>query len=145
MKKQLAFLLFLLCICGLSGCGSTAAPETNEPDVTIDYGTSDLYTQADMDAAIQLIEDEFRTWDGCELHSITYGSDDACTDEALAWLNEMRSDDSEPFTQCILFLSDFHSPVNGGDAWEADTEYTDWQWWLARTDGGNWNLLTWGY
>ena len=24
-------------------------------------------------------------------------------------------------------------------------EYTDWQWWLARSEGGDWELLTWGY
>ena len=49
------------------------------------------------------------------------------------------------FTQCIMFKSDFHSPKNGGGAWNADAEYTDWQWWLARADGGEWRLLTWGY
>jgi len=32
-----------------------------------------------------------------------------------------------------------------GGAWEADKEYTDWQWWLAREEGGDWELLTWGY
>ena len=42
-------------------------------------------------------------------------------------------------------FSDFHSPVEAGGAWEPDTEYTDWQWWLARSDGGKWKLLTWGY
>ena len=29
--------------------------------------------------------------------------------------------------------------------WEADKEYTDWEWWLARTADGGWQLLTWGY
>ena len=51
----------------------------------------------------------------------------------------------EPLTQCIEFLSDFNSPREGGGAWQADYEYNDWQWWLARTDGGSWQLLTWGY
>ena len=27
----------------------------------------------------------------------------------------------------------------------ADTEYTGWKWWLARSDGGEWKLMTWGY
>ena len=31
------------------------------------------------------------------------------------------------------------------DAWDADTEYEGWQWWLARSEGGAWTLLTWGY
>ena len=45
----------------------------------------------------------------------------------------------------IEFLTDFHSPVEGGGAWEPDTEYTDYQWWLAREADGGWELLSWGY
>ena len=35
--------------------------------------------------------------------------------------------------------------LEGGGAWEPDTEYTDYQWWLARTQDGGWQLLSWGY
>lgn len=54
-------------------------------------------------------------------------------------------DENIEFTQCIEFVSDFHSPKDGGDAWDADSEYTNWEWWLARADSGEWNLMTWGY
>lgn len=67
-------------------------------------------------------------------------------------MNSLREDgsitvtnESAEFTQCIEFVSDFHSPKAGGGAWEMDSEYTAWQWWLARTDNGEWNLITWGY
>lgn len=67
-------------------------------------------------------------------------------------MNSLREDgsitvtnESAEFTQCIEFVSDFHSPKAGGGAWEMDYEYTAWQWWLARTDNGEWNLITWGY
>ena len=42
-------------------------------------------------------------------------------------------------------VSDFHSPAEGGGAWAPDEEYTDWQWWLAGTEDGDWVLVTWGY
>ena len=58
---------------------------------------------------------------------------------------EAANDAQETFSQCILFKSDFHSPKKGGGAWNADQVYTDWQWWLARADGGTWKLMTWGY
>ena len=48
-------------------------------------------------------------------------------------------------TACIEFPSDFRSPVAGGGAWEPDTEYSNRQWWLARTEGGTWALITRGY
>ena len=51
----------------------------------------------------------------------------------------------EAYAECICFLSDFHSPKKASGAWEKDKEYEDWQWWLARTEGGEWELVTWGY
>ena len=53
--------------------------------------------------------------------------------------------EGKDYVQVVEFLSDFHSPVEGGGTWETDTEYTDWQWWLAREKDGGWQLLTWGY
>jgi D-alanyl-D-alanine carboxypeptidase len=51
------------------------------------------------------------------------------------------------FTQCAEFMSDFHSPTDPAlaGAWNVDEEYVDWQWWLAREEGGEWQLMTWGY
>ena len=112
-------------------------------DVTVDYGASTLYTRDEMNAAISLIRDEFSTWEGCELHSISYTGDACNSAENIKWVNEIKP--GKHYTQCIEFLSDFHSPVEGGDAWEPDQEYTDWQWWLARTDSGDWALVSWGY
>ena len=31
------------------------------------------------------------------------------------------------------------------ESYASDEEYFDYQWWLARTEGGEWQLLTWGY
>ena len=142
MKKTVMCLFVVICFCGLVGCGQGAAS-----DVEIDYGDSVIYTEEDMDAAIKLIKDEFATWKGCELHSITYSSDDECNPENIAWMNELAAanDLTGDFSQCIMFESDFHSPKKDAEAWEPDTEYTNWQWWLARTEGGDWELLTWGY
>lgn len=55
------------------GYAAFAAVET-EPEVKIDYGASSIYTKEEMDAAIELIKKEFNTWDGCELHSISYST-----------------------------------------------------------------------
>ena len=100
-----------------------------------------------MDEAIELIKKEFSTWDRCELHSISYSTDDACSESNIAWMNEMEkaTDADETFTQCIMFKSDFHSPLHGGSGFNPDEEYTDWQWWLARSEDGQWKLMTYGY
>lgn len=151
MKWMLAGLLSAVLLLGLMGCGKKEpADEPNKaaekPDVTIDYGESELYTKEELDDAIAVIEAEFSTWEGCELHSLTYGGDAACSDENIEWLNGLEmKEQTEPFTQCILFSSSFHSPVEQRDAWDADTEYEGWQWWLGRSDGGAWELVTCGY
>lgn len=151
MKWMLAGLLSAVLLLGLMGCGKKEpADEPNKaaekPDVTIDYGESELYTKEELDDAIAVIEAEFSTWEGCELHSLAYGGDAACSDENIEWLNGLEmKEQTEPFTQCILFSSSFHSPVEQRDAWDADTEYEGWQWWLGRSDGGAWELVTCGY
>ena len=142
MKKIVSVIIALISAFQLMGCGSKTASE-----VTIDYGHSELYSQEEMDAAIQLIKAEFSKWDGCELHKIAYSSDEECNADNISWMNQLEeaNDTKETFTQCIMLTSEFHSPKKGGGAWNPDQEYTGWQWWLARADGGQWKLMTWGY
>ena len=144
MKNRILACLLLAALVLLAGCGAKPGDK-----VLVDYGSSTLYTKDDMDAAISQIMKEFNTWKGCELHSIRYASDEQCNAENLAWLNrtETARDAKEKFTQVISFVSDFHSPKKNTemDAWNEDYEYTDWQWWLGRSDGGKWKLVDWGY
>ena len=109
----------------------------------LDGGASQLYSQAEIDEALALVDAEFATWEGCEMHDVRYAGDTCNSEENLQYLNDLR--EGKNYAQCIEFLTDFHSPVEAYGAWEADTEYTDWQWWLARPEGGSWELVTWGY
>ena len=59
-------------------------------------------------------------------------------------MNEVAPDGN--YTQAAEFLMDFHSSENaGGTTFEPDKEYTDYQWWLARTADGGWDIVTFGY
>ncbi len=109
----------------------------------IDCGDSKLYTQGELrDAAVKVMG-EFASWKVCELHSLRYAGDECCTVENLQWLRELNEDGN--YTQVAEFLMDFHTSADAGGAWEADEEYTDYQWWLARGAEGSWELLSWGY
>ena len=143
MKKPLLLSLVLLCLL-LCACGG----ETEDPGYPIDYGSSRLYSRAELDGAIRLIQREFAHWEGCEMHAIRYGGDGLCSEGNLAWLNELaEARGLEPFSACICFFSDFHSPkeVPVTEAWNPDEEYTDWSWWLGRSADGDWVLVDWGY
>lgn len=130
----------ILSICFVAFCGYSTLGKIN--NVSVDYGKSEVYSQQDMDSAIEVIEKEFSSWKGCELHSITYMGDEICRSN-IDYCNQLQK--GAGFDECIVFESSFHSPINGGDGWEADEEYTGWSWFLARKDNGAWTLLTWGY
>lgn len=142
MKKYSLLVICMALVILLVGCSNKAIS-----NVKIDFGNSSIYTEKDMNDAIEVIEKEFSSWEGCELYSLSYSSDDVCTDaENIAWMNDLEkaNDNSRVFTQCIMFDSRFRSPKKGGGAWNPNEEYT-WSWWLARSEGGEWKLMTLGY
>lgn len=153
MKKTIALLLAAMMLFALCACGAKEeAPAGSEAEAaaqTVDYGKSELYTTEDMDAAIALIRDQIGQWEGVELQNVRYAGDEAVTEENLAWLNSLEGADSEnPFTQVIEFVTDFHVSADIDQTvltLEPDTDYTDYQWWLARTEGGEWQLMSMGY
>ena len=108
---------------------------------SINYGTSDIYSKEDMEAAIALIKEEFYSWEGCKLYSIYYTDDSFCQKE-LDYVNTL-ADDGVIYTECIVFRTHFRSPILDDGTWNANSDY-NWSWYLARTDGGDWELLTWG-
>ena len=76
MKKVIEMVVCCMLIVTLVGCKN--AVTTN---VKIDYGTSAIYTKEDMDSAIDTIKETFKSFEGCELYTLSYSSDDVCRDE----------------------------------------------------------------
>ncbi|MBR1749265.1 MAG: M15 family metallopeptidase [Ruminococcus sp.] len=113
-------------------------------DVTIDYGKSDIYSKEDLEAAVIQIKCKFASWAGCELKSIRYAGDKAITDKNIKWLNEINPDGK--YKEIAEFLMDFHTPKDVGElTFNANQDYTDFQWWLARTEDDGWEIVTFGY
>lgn len=111
-------------------------------DTKINYWESEIYTVEDKQAAIDVIMEQFNKFEGCVLYEINYTSDNYCL-KNLDYVNGL-ADEGTTFTECIVFETQFRSPIFGGGAWNAGMMY-DWNWYLGRTDGGTWQLLTWGF
>ncbi len=137
MQKYIAISMVFIMVFVFTACTNKTVT------VDVDYGDSSLYTKEDMDAAIEIIQEEFAQMEGAELHSLSYSSDECNSQKNIDWMNDL-TDGAVQYTQCIEFASKFQSPAEGGGSWIPDSEY-NWHWWLARTDGGDWDLLTFGY
>lgn len=114
MKKLIYLVFCIVFTLSLIGCGNASTA-----NVKIDYGTSSIYTEEDMNAAIEIIKKQINSWEGCELHSLSYSSDNICNNtDNIAWMNDLEeaNDNKEVFTQCIMLESSFRSPKNGGGA-----------------------------
>ena len=117
MKKIITVTLCIVLVLLFAGCGKNG--DTSK--VEIDYGASSVYSKEEIDSAIEIIKKQFASFEGCELHSLSYMPDEECNNaDNIEWMNDLRTDDNkEAFTQCIAFESSFRSPKKGGGAWEA--------------------------
>ena len=135
LATWLALVTSLALVGGIAGC---AMPEA----VSVKYGTSKLYSVAEMDQAIEAIKADFSALAGCTLYTLKYAGDERCKQE-LECANRDRSP-NELYTDCLVFDSVFRSPRSGGDAWEPNKLYY-WSWILAKTKNGAWTVINKGY
>lgn len=136
MKRIICFALILAVLFSFSGCYGDVSK------VKVDLGNSDKYSSEDLSLAVEVIKDKFKEFDGCILYELKYRGD-GDFEENLEYCQTLEEDNS--LTECVVFDSVFHSPKNGGDAWEPDTDYT-WDWYLARKNKSDkWILVTFGY
>ena len=110
----------------------------NETDVVIDYGTSEIFTQEELEEAAVQIKCKFASWKGCELHRLTYAGDEVNTEEIIDWLNSLSED--ADYTKAAKFLAEFRTPAEGYEDLEPDKDYTDYPWWLGVKEDGSWDI-----
>lgn len=107
-----------------------------------DCGESALYTKEERQDAADLISNTVESFEGCKLYAVKYEGDDV-SKKNLEYCNSLAAD-GVTYSESIVFTSYFRSPIFGGGAWNANSMYS-WSWYLARTNGGEWEILTYGY
>ena len=113
--------------------------------VQLSIGSSDLFSDEDLSkAAVVVLEKVSDDFSGCDLLKLSYAGDGYSTDpENLRWLNGLTSRGGGKLTQCIRFCSAEQWTADTGFKEKGDKDYYDF--WLARENGGDWKLMTWGY
>ena len=119
----------------------------NVDNVRIETVDSALYTQQDIDDAIAVILEDFKSFTDCTLTRIAYAGDEITQKLTECHLGESREAYIESwgdFDELIILYSDFtvdstrHNSLMKGP-------YTDWNWILVRQDGGPWRHVDHGY
>lgn len=138
MKKTGIIILLLLFTVLFSSC-----EKSNIENVNIDLGNSDIYSRQELQAAADKISNEIKGWNSVkEVYSISYCGDETAIEE-LNYCNTLKD---KEYTQCVVFESSFETAGSAeSDGFNSNSRYDGWQWYLARTDNGEWEMLTWGY
>ena len=134
MKRITLFALVLL-ILVLPLCGCMAQGNVNHVHIT--PGKSQVYTQADIEEAMDTVIRHFRReFEGCTLIHLYYEED---TVENKSWALHYGAQEG------IVLLSSFEvGPEGSNGSLNPDSTYNHWQWILTRSNGA-WTLRTWGY
>ena len=138
MKISWKPVVISLCLMAVAA-GLIYAWYVNRP-LKVDRGHSEMYSDEDIDRAVEAVKADFASLGGGKLLSLTYAGDERCKSE-LAYCNELRKT-GEPYTECIVLDSEFLPPARGV-VWE-DGLYR-WNWILARSGDGPWIVVTKGY
>ena len=138
MKKLICIIISSVILLALAGCGAGASGASKTADTTIDIGESEIFTEADRQAAVKLILDEVGGWESVEkVYSIRYTDDERSKEEG----------GYKDYDEVMVFVSDLHSVKSSSKAggFNTDEDYTDWQWLVGKGADGQYELLTWGY
>ena len=125
-------MLFLLTACAHGG---------NIENVEIpDWKPSEIYTDAEIEAAFNTVKDYFSgEFDGCTLTKLYYPGD-IFADEFSEWATQYEADEA------IVIYSDFDVDSSGGDgSLNPNSTYENWKWILVRDTGGTWKHADHGY
>ena len=107
------------------------------------WTTAPLYSEEDLNAAKAVITETVNGW---EVKVESFTAEYAVDETANNNLEYCKSLNSE-VTECAVFTSSFHIPeqaegVQMAWAFEPNTDMNGWTWYLGRTAGGTWTVLT---
>lgn len=137
MKKFISIFLVLVCSAGLSSCRDMA--EGNVDNVKVAKVSSEIYTDEEIEAAIDVAKDYFKKhFSGCTLTEIEYVGD-----ENLDFYQEFG--ERANADEVIVFVSTFDSGDDADGGLESNFTYENWNWILVRSNGGKWQHEDHGY
>lgn len=136
-RRKIALLLMCAMLFLLTACAHGGNIENVEIP---DWKPSEIYTDAEIEAAFKTVKDYFSSeFDGCTLTKLYYPGD-TFADEFSEWATQYEADEA------IVIYSDFDVDSSGGDgSLNPNSTYENWKWILVRDTGGTWKHADHGY
>lgn len=131
MRRILALMLAALL---LTGCA-----KGNTDYVKIEHGTSVLYTEDEIQDAMDLVLRQFQKgFEGCYMTELWY-DEAASAEDAAAWAREHDAEEA-----IVLYCNYWVDGSGRNPTQNPNSMYKNWNWILIR-NGGKWELKDWGY
>lgn len=123
-----------------SSIETVIAGDDMEVEIDMYLGKSAVYTESQLEEAINLILDSFETdFEQCTLQEIEYDEEYSLSQEEMN--KEMFQVDNAVVFKSTFVVDDnyMNGPLNAGQTYE------DYEWILNMDADGNWSILTSGY
>ena len=123
-----------------SSIETVIAGDDTEVEIDMYLGESAVYTESQLEEAINLILDSFEAdFEQCTLQEIEYDEEYSLSQEEMN--KEMfQVDNAVVFKSTFVFDDNYmNGPLNAGQTYE------DYEWILNMDADGNWSILTSGY
>ena len=108
--------------------------------VTVDLGSSALYSEDELKEMAVLIKCEFASWKDCQLKALRYTGDPESQD-VLELINSIGKGQ---YVQAACFNMDFNSSDYPGDYYKENREYTGYPVLLGCDEDGSWEIVCFG-
>lgn len=131
MKKLTIILIAILTVITLCSCANDVS------NVKIDYGTSQIFTQQDREAAVDEIIGHFKTWSsGFTLYTVEYAGDELSQSEL-----KYQKENNEWIDECAVFYTSFMTPDRDDTGFSPAQVHSMWKYIMGRSDNGSWQIV----
>jgi len=140
MNKTLILLCLIVVIISLSSCSG------NVQNAEIHIGSSSIFSEDEINAAVTAVLNKFKDFTGCTLLKLWYDESES-NNHVQSYMNYGRgSQNGVEQTNVIVLFSNFYAGSTACPSLNRNSTITNWSWILTRESAAcEWTVDDWGY
>ena len=137
-KKRIWVIMIVAAVLIAAGIGLFSGSRGDVSQVQRSIGESQKYTEAEISAAMDAVEDYFeKEFEGCILLELSY--DETSDDRSEAWAQKYG------FDRVMVLISQFYVTSDAEPCWNFEETYGNFMWIMREDQNGNWEHIDHGY